>query len=103
MDIYKKDAGEGRRYAWDFTAVLGDGETLATVTGVTQYEAASDGTCAASTALTIGNTTHSTPSVTAIVSGGVAGKLYVLECKAATSGGQSAIVSGGLSVHNSVG
>ena len=103
IDIFKKDSGEGRAYTFDFTSVLADGETLSSVTSITQKEAASDGTLAATTDLTIGTGSLSSPLVTAIVSGGTAGKLYVLECKAATSGGQSAIVAGGLMVLDSVG
>lgn len=103
MNIFKKDSGETRTYTWDFTNVLADGETLSSVTGVTVYEADSTGAYASSSALTVGSTTLASPLVTAAVSGGVAGRMYVLECKCATSGGQAAIVTGGLSVHDTVG
>lgn len=93
MDIFRKLTGEAISYIFDFTNELASGETLTSVTGITQKESG-----VTTSDLTIGTPALATPLVTALVSVGVAGKIYVMECKAVTSGGQTLIVEGGLAV-----
>lgn len=93
MDIYTKRSPETIQYTFDFTPELGTGETVSSVSGVSQYE---DG--ATTTDLTIGSPTLSSPNVQVLVGGGTVRKVYVLECTAVTSAGQTLIVQGAVAV-----
>jgi len=99
MDIFHKDTGEGTSYTFDFTDELASGETISSVTSITQSEPAGAlDDWQTSTDLTIGSSSVSGANVSVRVSGGVAGKIYKLECLVLTSLGNSPIVHGALAV-----
>lgn len=93
MDIYTKRDAETIQYTFNFTPELGTGETVSSVTSVSQYE---DGSSTSD--LTIGSATLSSPNVQVLVAGGTVRKVYVLECKAVTSASQILIVQGAVAV-----
>jgi hypothetical protein len=104
MIINRKHVTETRKYEWDFTDILPSGVTLSSITSITQEEVDGDtGEHATSTDLTIASQSLATPIASALVSGGVAGKLYVLKCLAAASDSQAPVVAGGLLVDGVVG
>jgi hypothetical protein len=82
MQSYKHDPTEGANVSFDFTLKLAGSETITSVTSITQLDATANGP---TTDLTIGAGAISGAVVTALVSGGVAGKVYLLRCKVATS------------------
>lgn len=99
MDIVTKDTGESKLYTFDFSPELGTGEVLISVVGVSQYEPAGAGQdLVTTTDFTLGGTNLLSPYVQLLVSGGVAGKIYQLECKANTSASQVLIVHGAVAV-----
>ncbi len=93
VTIVEKPAAEARVYTWDFSGLLASGESISGTPTITEYESGE-----ATSDLTIGSPTLSSPYVTALVSGGTAGKVYVLECKATATGSQALVVRGGLAV-----
>ena len=90
MDYTKKTAAEVIACTWDFTNKMGTGETLSAVSGFTVTD--QTGTVSADAA--VGAGTISGDTVTASVSGGVAGNLYVLACEVTTSLGQTLVDEG---------
>lgn len=96
MQIFPKDSAENVLYTFDFAAKLAANEALTGTPTFTVEDAFLD---AASTDLTVGTPTVAETSVQALLSGGVAGVLYVVECTATTDGGQTLVVAGGISVH----
>lgn len=93
MQTIEKPAAEARTCVWDFSGVLASGDAISGAPVIDQTESG-----ATSTGLTVGTPTLSTPYVTALVSGGTAGKLYVLEARATATGGQTLCVRGGVAV-----
>jgi hypothetical protein len=96
VNIYRKEPAAAVLYTWSFTALLGTGETLSSVAGFTQTDCT---TGDASTDLTVGTPALASPLVQALVSGGTAGGLYELRCRATTSAGQTLVVAGSVSVN----
>lgn len=94
MQMIRKDPSEAILVYFDFAPELASGETLSSVTSISQYD---DGD--ATTDLTIGSGTITGLKVKALVSGGTAGTVYVVKCKCATSLSQSPVVAVGLVLH----
>ena len=83
---------ESRLYDFEFAALLGTGETLASVVGVTQQEvdtSTSPTTLKVTTDLTLGVPSFSGTLGQVRVSGCVAGKRYKLEMDVTTSAGNT--------------
>lgn len=95
MEMNEKTNAAAVKYVFDFTDLLATGVTLSSVTDVTQQESGDT-----STALTVATPTLATPRVSALVSGGTAGKLYVLSARAVASSGETLIVQAGVSILN---
>ena len=96
LEYEVKRPGESRLYDFDFSRLLSTGETIASVTGVTQTNR---GNVVGSTALTIGApSTDSGSLVQARISDGTDDEDYCLEAEAVTSDSNTLICAGYLYV-----
>jgi hypothetical protein len=104
VDVVRKDSGETLKVSFDFEDVLPSGVTLSSITSISQKEASADADgYSTTTDLTLSGQALATPVASVLVAGGTAGRVYLLECLALASDGQSLIVAGGLSVEDAVG
>ena len=96
LEYEVKRPGESRLYDFDFTKLLSTGETIASVTSVTQTNR---GNVAGSSDLTIGAPSDDGASLAqARISAGTDGEDYCLEAEVVTSGGNTLICAGYLYV-----
>lgn len=95
QEFYGKTTNETRQLTFDFSSYLGVGETVSSAVASCVVWS---GTDASPSSVLSGAASLATPLVNQLVTGGIAGVIYIIQMVGTTSAGQILTISGYLAV-----